>query len=210
MEEALNTYDGVFLHSRKSLIKSLIDTKNTSGNTNINNNFYINNCPNGQRLNVNQSFLSTKDNPNDFETFNFNNRSSFMRISIKNDNNINENNVEKETKSNSTNPHEAPKNKSINNVNNNEMNSKFFGFSFLNTKQNDFPSNKSFVNFPIEENTYMNILNKDLDVNINDAINIEYLQSLMQNRDKYSDSHYPNIFDNTFDSNYGKKYYCFL
>lgn len=193
------------------MTNSLIDTKNTSSNNNINNNFYFNNCPEGQRFNINHSFISTKDNPNDFETFNFNNRNSFMRISIKNDNYIKQSIVEKETKSNSTNPQERHKNKSENNICNKESNSKFFGFSFLNTKPNDFPSNKSFVNFPIVENKHMNVLNHDPEVNINDAINIEYLQSLMINRERYNtENQYPNNFANTYDSNYGKALRIFL
>jgi hypothetical protein len=127
-----------------------------------------------------------------------------MRISINNDNYINQNLLEKETKSSSsTNPQAALKNKSENNAFNNESNSKFFGFSFLNTKQNDFRSNKSFVNFPIEENKYMNLIDKDPEVNVNEVINIEYLQRLMMNRDRQTPE---NQFSNTYDSNFGKEF----
>lgn len=128
-----------------------------------------------------------------------------MRITIKNDDYIDKNIVEKKTKLNSTNAQEWNNNKSENNIRNNESNSKFFGFSFLNTKPNDMPPNKSFVNLPTEENKYMNILDKDAEMNVNDAINIEYFQSLMMNRERYNaENQYPTNFANTYDSNYGK------
>lgn len=206
MEENLTTYDSIFLYNKKSLTNSSIENKNTSSSNNINNNFYFNKYQYAQKLNLNQSFISIKDNPNDFETFNFNYRNSLIRISINNDNHINNQNiVEKETKSNSTNQQEPDKIKNGNNRNKPDFNNKLFGFSFLNTKTNDFRSNKSFVNFPIEENNFMNKINKDPEVNINDAINIEYMQNLMLNRERFNtEAHNPNNFANTFDSNYGK------
>lgn len=208
VEENLTTYDGIFLYNKKSLSKSLIENNNVNSNNKINNNFYFNNCQDGKKLNINQSFVGSKNNPNDFETFNFNNRSSFIRISIKNDHYINNLNIlEKETNSNSTNPGEINKNKSENNIDKTDFNNKKYGFSFLNTKTNDFQLNKSFVNFPFEENKFIKLNEKDPEININEAINIEYLQNLMLNRDRYNtDALYPNNLANTYDSNYGKDF----
>jgi len=218
VEETLSTYE-IFPNSKKSLTKKLLESNTSSSTNNINNNFYFNNFTDlNTKFNINNnSFISTKNNPNEFETFNFDNRKSFLRGSMINDkynnnifhnnysnncDNIKENLVEKEMKSNSTNIQETNK---IQSEDKNESNKKIFGFSFSNSKLNEFPCNKSLINFPLEENKYINILNKDTEINYNDDLNVEYLQSMMM-RDNYynNDTPYANNNANTYDSNYGK------
>ncbi len=212
VEETLLTYV-IFPNTNNTLTKNLIETNTSSSSKNIPN---INSDTNSKFNIFNDSFCTTKKNPNDFETFNFDNRNSVFRDSINdkynydiqnmNSKNYLINNNEKERKSYYI-PEENIKIKGENKIKN-QKNNKIFNFSFLNSKPNEFSSNKSFINFPMEENKYMNILNnKDPELNYNDIINIDYFQNLMMNRDKYCDSK-DNPYTNTYDSNYGKLFFC--
>lgn len=197
MEETLVSFDNLFI-TKKGLTSSLIEEKDGD---NINNNFFVNNFnekKNNYMINTN-SFISTKYNPDEFETFNFN-RCSFRTTGNKNDNMNNNNYL---VKSNGT------ANNDLNKMQSNSKtapNAKFLGFSFIN-KSNENSNNyyKSFINLPIEDNKLTNELCPEADINYNDNLNVEYLQNLMDNKNRYNpeNKYVNNHFSSTFDSNFG-------
>jgi len=220
--ETLITYDSLYLNNTNNDKITLIEpnpstlSHSTSNNGAVNNWNYENNkgsdskkilIKNNNNYNIynNNIYMSMKSSPNDFETFNFDNKKSFLRSSyISGDNHNNllkKNNTD--TKIFESNHQES--NTNFNNLNSNM--SKQFDFSLLNSKPNNVSNNKSFVDIPHKvENPFKNIIeNKNEDAFSNEKINIDYLQNLMMHRETFhnSDNNYAYNFVNTYDSNYG-------
>ncbi len=173
------------------------------GENNINKNSFLNQYNDiNNRFNINTtSFISTKDNPNEFETFNFESH-SFLRSSKK----IEKPLYERETKSMNTYIDEKEKNKiSRKNVYENE--DKSLHFSFIKRGRTSETNSKSFINNPVRENKYMNIINKKEQNNYEKILNVESFQNFIENNDhfKSEENHFTmNNYSNTYDSNCGK------
>jgi len=150
------------------------------------------------------SFISTKNHPDEFETFNFGCRKSFTQCHYENEKYISFIKNERDSNSISTNPPESNK-MNIKNEKKEEAHLKYLALNFPSNKQQEYHKNDKNSNFPIEGKNHTSILNNCPEVNFTENLNHQCVPNLHLNREKFhtNDYLYLNNFSNTYDSNYG-------